>query len=153
NMKQQVTGQVRGCSPPEYRVPSVPRVVINEIARLRGLDANGRLRCNGSPLARGDGFVCRCFDFGSVGSLANACLRRRNNRNILDPDRFEALLGDAKRAMGPASASRRQASSEPLARTSSSSPARMSLSTTLRSASPVTFVGKSTPRSLRREAE
>src|SRR5262249_18474591 len=56
-------------------------------------------------------------------------------------------------AMGPASASRRQARSEPLARTSSSSPARMSLSTALRSASPVTFAGRSTPRSLRREAE
>src|SRR5215472_9739567 len=55
-------------------------------------------------------------------------------------------------AMGPASASRRQASSEPLARTSSSSPARMSLSTALRTASAVTFVGRSTPRSLRREA-
>src|SRR5262245_45608888 len=54
--------------------------------------------------------------------------------------------------MGPASASRRQASSEPLARTSSSSPARVSLSTALRSASPVTFAGRSTPQSLRREA-
>src|SRR5262249_54990232 len=45
-----------------------------------------------------------------------------------------------------------QASNEPLAQTSSSSPVRMSLSTALRSASPVTFVGRSTPRSLRREA-
>src|SRR5262249_31566112 len=45
------------------------------------------------------------------------------------------------------------ARSEPLARTSSSSPARMSLSTALRSASPVTFAGRSTPRSSRREAE
>jgi hypothetical protein len=54
-------------------------------------------------------------------------------------------------AMGPASASRRQARSEPLARTSSSSPVRMSLSTALRTASPGTFVGRSTPRSLRCE--
>src|SRR5215831_9029550 len=56
-------------------------------------------------------------------------------------------------AMGPASASRRQARSEPYARTSSSSPVRMSLSTAFRTASPVTFAGRSTPRSLRREAE
>jgi hypothetical protein len=56
-------------------------------------------------------------------------------------------------AMGPASASRRQASSEPLARTSSSSPARMSLSTAFGTASSVTFAGRLTPRSLRREAE
>src|SRR5262249_9246550 len=55
-------------------------------------------------------------------------------------------------AMGPASASRRQASSEPLARTSCSRPVRMSLSTAFRTASPVTFAGRSTPRSLRREA-
>src|SRR5207249_4618632 len=55
-------------------------------------------------------------------------------------------------AMGPASASRRQARSEPLAWTSSSSPVRMSLSTAFRTASPVTFVGRSTPRSSRREA-
>src|SRR5262249_14540781 len=55
-------------------------------------------------------------------------------------------------AMGPASASRRHATSEPLAQTSSSSPVRMSLSTAFRTASPVTFVGRSTPRSLRREA-
>src|SRR5262249_25282644 len=55
-------------------------------------------------------------------------------------------------AMGPASASRRHARSEPLACTSSSSPVRMSLSTAFRTASPVTFVGRSTPRSLRPEA-
>src|SRR5262249_22674882 len=54
--------------------------------------------------------------------------------------------------MGPASASRRHARSEPLAQTSSSSPVRMSLSTAFRTASPATFVGRSTPRSLRREA-
>src|SRR5262245_39892110 len=36
--------------------------------------ANGRLRCNGSPLAGGDNLDCRCFDFGPVGSRANACL-------------------------------------------------------------------------------
>src|SRR5262249_38717372 len=56
-------------------------------------------------------------------------------------------------AMGPASASRRHARSEPLAQTSSSSLVRMSLSTALQTASPVTFAGRSTPRSSRREAE
>src|SRR5262249_40367391 len=114
--------------------------------------ANGRLRCNGSPLARGDDFDCRCFDFGPVGSRANACRCRSAHRNILDPDRFEALLGDAKRH-GSSFSIASQARSEPLARTSSSSPARMSLSTAFRTASPVTFVGRSTPRSLRREAD
>ena len=59
--------------------------------------ANGGLRCKGSPLARGDDFDCRCFDFGPVESRANGCLRRSANRNILDPDRSEALLGNAKR--------------------------------------------------------
>src|SRR5262249_53212528 len=59
--------------------------------------ANERPRCNGSPLARGDDFDCRCFDFGQVGSQTNACLRRSAHRNSLDPDRFEALFGDAKR--------------------------------------------------------
>src|SRR5262245_15715248 len=113
--------------------------------------ANGRLRCNGSPLARGDDFDCRCFDFGPVGSRANACRCRSAHRNILDPDRFEALLGDAKRH-GSSFSIASQARSEPLARTSSSSRVRMSLSTAFRTASPVTFVGRSTPRSLRREA-
>jgi hypothetical protein len=45
-------------------------------------------------------------------------------------DRFEALLGDAKRAIEPFSSSRRQNGSEPPPRTSSSRPAQMSLSTT-----------------------
>jgi hypothetical protein len=62
--------------------------------------ANRRLRCNGSPLARGDDFDCRCFDFGPVGSRANACLRRTAHCIILDPDRFEALLGDNARLDG-----------------------------------------------------
>src|SRR5438034_8548962 len=57
--------------------------------------ANERLPCNGSPLAGGDDFDCRCFDFGPVGSRAYAWLRTQ--RNILYPNRFEALLGDAKR--------------------------------------------------------
>src|SRR5262249_39223027 len=59
--------------------------------------ANGRQPCNESPLARGDNLDCRCFDFGPVGGRANACLRRSAHRNSLDPDRFEALFGDAKR--------------------------------------------------------
>src|SRR6516162_6339829 len=54
--------------------------------------------------------------------------------------------------MSLSTALRRQAGSEPLAQTSSSSPLRMSLSTALRSSTPVTFVGRSTPRSSRREA-
>src|SRR5262249_21665915 len=58
--------------------------------------ANGRLRCNGSPLARGDNLDCRWCDFGPIGSRANACLCRSAHRNIRHPDRFEALLGDAK---------------------------------------------------------
>jgi hypothetical protein len=58
--------------------------------------ANRRLGCNGSPLARGDDFDCRCFDFGPVASRANACLRRSAHRIILDPDCLEALLGDAE---------------------------------------------------------
>src|SRR5262249_9234172 len=58
--------------------------------------ANGRLRCNGSPLARGDDFDWRCFDLGPVGSRANACLRRGANGVALDADGFEALFGDAK---------------------------------------------------------
>src|SRR5215831_8967192 len=59
--------------------------------------ANGRLRCNGSPLARGDNLDCRWCDFGPIGSRVNACLCRSAHRNIRHPDRFEALLGDAKR--------------------------------------------------------
>jgi hypothetical protein len=55
-------------------------------------------------------------------------------------------------AIGPLSSSRRQTGSEPSARTSSSRPARMSLSTTVLAASPLIFVGSSTPRSSRREA-
>ena len=34
---------------------------------------------------------------GVLGSRANACLRSSAHRNILDPDRFEAPLGNAKR--------------------------------------------------------
>src|SRR6266478_5920042 len=55
-------------------------------------------------------------------------------------------------AIGPLSSSRRQTGSEPLARTSSSKPALISLSTTLRAALPLTFAGSSTPRSSRCEA-
>ena len=55
-------------------------------------------------------------------------------------------------ANGPRSSSRCQIGSEPLARTSSSRPARMSFWTTFRAASPRTFVGSSTPRSSRCEA-
>ena len=44
--------------------------------------AHGPLRCNGSPLARGDDFDCRCFHFGGVGSRANACLRSSAHRML-----------------------------------------------------------------------
>src|SRR5262249_54757125 len=54
-------------------------------------------RRNGAPLTGGDDLGCRCFDFGSFGSRANACLHGSANRIVLDPDRFEALPGDAKR--------------------------------------------------------
>jgi hypothetical protein len=57
-----------------------------------------------------------------------------------------------RRAIGPSRSSRRQTGSEPAARTSSSKPARMSLSAALRVASPLTFAGSSTPRSSRCEA-
>src|SRR5262249_21960178 len=36
-------------------------------------------------------------DFGPFGSRGNASLRSNAHRNILDPDRFEALFSDAKR--------------------------------------------------------
>jgi hypothetical protein len=108
-------------------------------------------RSNGSPLARSDGLGCRGFDLRHM-SRTSACFRRSANRIVLDPDRSRPCLV-MRSAMGPASASRRQARSEPLARTSSSSRARMSLSTACRTGSSVTFAGKSTPRSLRREAE
>jgi hypothetical protein len=55
-------------------------------------------------------------------------------------------------AIGPLSASRRQTGSAPPARTSSSRPARISLSTTFWAASPLRFAGGSTPRSSRCEA-
>src|SRR5262245_36050592 len=61
-----------------------------------------------NPLARSDGLGCRGFDLGG-NSRTSGCLRRRPNRIVPDSDRFEPLFGDAKRAMGPASASRRQA--------------------------------------------
>jgi Protein of unknown function (DUF2924) len=55
-------------------------------------------------------------------------------------------------AIGPVSSSRRQTGSDPPPRTSSSKPARMSLSTTFRAASPLTIAGSSAPRSSRCEA-
>ena len=55
-------------------------------------------------------------------------------------------------AIGPLSSSRRKTGSEPAARTSSSRPARMSLSIAFRAASPLIFAGISTPRSSRRDA-
>jgi hypothetical protein len=85
------------------------------------------------------------------GSRADACLLGSGRRLILDIDRLEAGLGDAKRhssAVVIASPDRERAT----ARTSSSRPARMSLSTTFRAASPLMFAGSSTPRSSRCEA-
>ena len=84
-------------------------------------------------------------------SRAAAGLLGSGHRVALDVDRFEAVLGDAKRHR-PTSSSRRQTGSEPAAGTSSSRLARMSLSTTFRAASPLIFAGSSTPRSSRCEA-
>jgi hypothetical protein len=59
--------------------------------------ASGLLCCNGNLLARGDGFSCRGFDFAPSRSRANACFLGSGHRLVFDGDRFEALLGDAKR--------------------------------------------------------
>ena len=58
---------------------------------------SGLLRRNGNLLAGGDGLGCRCFDFARDRSRADACLLGSGHRLILDIDRFEAVLGDAKR--------------------------------------------------------
>jgi hypothetical protein len=59
--------------------------------------ANGRLGCNGSPLAGGYNLDRGYFDFGPARRRASACLHRSAHCIILDPHRFEALLGDPKR--------------------------------------------------------
>src|SRR6266851_2193043 len=60
------------------------------------LFASGLLCCNGTPLAGGDGVGRRCLDFAGA-SRADARLLGNGRRLILDIDRFEAGLGDAKR--------------------------------------------------------
>jgi hypothetical protein len=52
---------------------------------------------NGNLLARGDGFGRRLFDFAGGSIAEDACLLGSGRRLILDVDRFEAILGDAKR--------------------------------------------------------
>ena len=113
---------------------------------------SGLLGRNGNPLAGGDGFGCRCFDFPGSGAGPTLVSVGAATASSLTPIASRPCLV-MRSAMGPASSSRRQARSEPSARTSSSRPARMSLSTAFRTASPLTFAGRSTPRSLRRKAE
>src|SRR5207247_4333894 len=60
------------------------------------LFTSGLLCCNGTPLAGGDGVGRRCLDFAGV-SRADARLLGSGRRLILDIDRFEAGLRDAKR--------------------------------------------------------
>jgi hypothetical protein len=57
---------------------------------------SGTLCRNGSRPTRGDGFGRRCLDLAG-GGRAGACLLEGGRRYILDIDRFEAVLGDAKR--------------------------------------------------------
>jgi len=59
--------------------------------------ASGLLCRNRNPVAGGDGFGGRGFEFAPSRSRANACLLGSGHRPIFDVDRFEALLGDAKR--------------------------------------------------------
>src|ERR1700675_153181 len=54
-------------------------------------------RCNGNLLAGGDGLGRRYFGFVCDTSLAGVCLLVSGYRLILDGDRIEAVLGDAKR--------------------------------------------------------
>jgi len=73
------------------------------------------------------------------------------HRRILDGDRFKSLLGDAKghgSSFNIASPGQERAIGTDLFQ----QPSTDSLSTALRTASPVTFAGRSTPQSLRREA-
>ena len=57
---------------------------------------SGLLRRSRNPLAGGDSFGCRGFDFAAE-SRAAAGLLGSGHRVALDVDRFEAVLGDAKR--------------------------------------------------------
>ena len=145
---------------------------MREPAFDRRLDQIGRDECkrdrhvdlaDAVALARRDAFRIR-RRVGSLGPLM-ADLRKRGH---LPPSRAPppsartstSLIPTASRpclvmrsAMGPASASRRQASSEPMGADLFQQPARMSFRRPCRKASPVMFAGRSTPRSLRREAE
>ena len=58
----------------------------------------GLLRCNNNLLAGGDGLGCRYFDFAPRDRIrAGAGLLGSGHRLILDIDRIEAVLRDAKR--------------------------------------------------------
>ena len=59
--------------------------------------ASGLLCRNRNPVAGGDGFGGRGFEFAPSRSRANACLLGSGHRLSFDGDRFKALLGDAKR--------------------------------------------------------
>src|SRR5260370_25080308 len=65
------------------------------LARMM-LFTSGRLGRNGNPLAGGESFGCRWFDFAG-GGRADARLLASGRRRILDVDCFEAGLGDANR--------------------------------------------------------
>src|SRR5229473_7458289 len=61
------------------------------LARMM-LFTSGRLGRNGNPLAGGESFGCRWFDFALGGSRVNARLLASGRRRILDVDCFEAGL-------------------------------------------------------------
>ena len=108
------------------------------------------LRCNGNPLGGGDDLGCRCFDFVG-GSRADACLLGSGLRLSVDVDRFEALLGDAKRhrpSFVIASPDRERAGGADLLQQAGAD----ELIGSLRAAASLTFAGSSTPRSSRCEA-
>src|SRR5229473_8515719 len=65
------------------------------LARMM-LFTSGRLCRNGNPLAGGESFCCRWFDFAG-GGRADARLLGSSRHVIVDIDRCEAGLGDAKR--------------------------------------------------------
>src|SRR5262249_49937296 len=106
--------------------------------------ANGPLRCNRSPLAGGvwtHGPSHHQAGPRSDGGQGCCDGRSYGDKRVSSAPDLTEVNAPAVKVVG-----------EPLAGTSSSSPARMSLSTASQSASPVTFVGRSTPRSSRCEA-
>src|SRR5262249_25574215 len=89
--------------------------------------ANGRLRCNGSPLARGDNLDCNGAPSVRSGAGLTLVSVEAPTATSLTPIASRPRLV-MRSAIGPLPSSRRQIGSEPAAPTSSSRPARMSLS-------------------------